>query len=168
MPPQKTLPELLEDLRAEPRDPGVLQNVIDDMMVTPDVPEGTKATLPDMRVAARSGDANRLRGAYDWVLMELETLLGERAPLRRAPRIEIPPLDDEARRRLTFDGGRRRSQSKKFGSCVKAVRKTVKARKGSTAEGAAIAICTKSMLFPRGRTLKRYRKGRLLTQKRRR
>lgn len=64
--------------------------------------------------------------------------------------------------------GGRRSQSKKFGACVKSVRKTVKARKGSNPESAAIAICTKSMLFPRGRTIKRYRKGRLLTQKRRR
>lgn len=64
-------------------------------------------------------------------------------------------------------GGRRKSQTKTFSSCVKAVRKTVKARKGSNPESAAIAICTKSVLFPRGRTIKRYRKGRLLTQKRR-
>jgi hypothetical protein len=63
-------------------------------------------------------------------------------------------------------GGRRKSQAKRFGSCVKSVRKTVKARKGSTAESAAIAICTTTLLHPRGRTLKRYRKGRLTTQKR--
>ena len=54
---------------------------------------------------------------------------------------------------------------KKFGRCVKSVRKTVKARKGSTAEAAAIAICTKSVLQTRGKTLKRYRKGKLTTQK---
>ena len=48
---------------------------------------------------------------------------------------------------------RRRAQ--KFCRCIKTVRKTVKARKGSTAEGAAIAICTKSMLQIKGRTLKR-------------
>lgn len=48
-----------------------------------------------------------------------------------------------------------RSKAKKFCRCIKAVRKTVKARKGSTAEGAAIAICTKSMLQRKGRTLKR-------------
>ena len=53
----------------------------------------------------------------------------------------------------------------KFDRCVKAVRRTVKARKGSNKESAAIAICTKSVLHPRGRTLKRYRKGRLTTQR---
>ncbi len=58
--------------------------------------------------------------------------------------------------------------STKFDRCVKAVRKTVKARKGSNAESAAIAICTKSVLYPRGKTLKRYTKGRLVTQRRRR
>jgi hypothetical protein len=54
---------------------------------------------------------------------------------------------------------------KKFDMCVKSVRKTVKARKGSNKESAAIAICTKSVLQTRGKTLKRYRKGRLVTQK---
>jgi len=61
----------------------------------------------------------------------------------------------------------RKSQTNRFGSCVKAVRKTVKPRKGSSAESAAIAICTTTILHPRGRTIKRYRKGRLLTQRRR-
>ena len=42
----------------------------------------------------------------------------------------------------------------------------MKARKGSTKESAAIAICTTAVLHPRGRTLKRYSKGRLMTQKR--
>lgn len=64
-------------------------------------------------------------------------------------------------------GGRRAPQGKRFDRCVKAVRKTVKARKGSSKESAAIAICTTSILHPRGRTIRRYRKGRLLTQKRR-
>lgn len=62
-------------------------------------------------------------------------------------------------------GGRRKTLRTKFNHCVKSVRKTVKARKGSNKESAAIAICTKTVLHPRGRTLKRYRKGRLLTQK---
>ena len=53
----------------------------------------------------------------------------------------------------------------KFNRCVKSVRKTVKPRKGSTKESAAIGICVTSVLHPRGRTLKRYRKRRLLTQK---
>ena len=56
--------------------------------------------------------------------------------------------------------------SSKFDKCVKGVRRTVKARKGSTKESAAIAICTVSVLHPRGKTLKRYRKGRLTTQRR--
>ena len=55
--------------------------------------------------------------------------------------------------------------SSKFDRCVKSVRKTVKARKGSNKESAAIGICTKSVLQTRGRTLKSYRKGRLTTQK---
>lgn len=54
---------------------------------------------------------------------------------------------------------------KTFNRCVKAVRKTVKARKGSTKESAAIAICTKSVLQTRGKTMKRYRKSRLTTQR---
>ena len=52
-----------------------------------------------------------------------------------------------------------RSRAKKFCGCIKAVRKTVKARKGSTVEGAAIAICTKSMLQRKGKTLKRVKCG---------
>ena len=54
----------------------------------------------------------------------------------------------------------------KFNRCVKSVRRTVKARKGSNKESAAIAICTTSVLHPRKRTIKRYRKGRLVTQRR--
>ena len=55
--------------------------------------------------------------------------------------------------------------SAKFNRCVKSVRKTVKARRGSNKESAAIAICTTSVLQKRGRTMKRYRKGRLTTQR---
>lgn len=58
-----------------------------------------------------------------------------------------------------------RRLSKKFNTCVKAVRRTVRARKGSNKESAAIAICTKTVLQRRGKTLKRYRKGRLTTQR---
>lgn len=53
----------------------------------------------------------------------------------------------------------------KFDRCVKSVKKTVRARKGSNKESAAIAICTKSVLQKRGRTLKRYSRKRLITQK---
>ena len=55
--------------------------------------------------------------------------------------------------------------TKRFNRCVKSVRKTVKARKGSTKESAAIGICVKTVLHRRGRTMKSYRKGRLTTQK---
>ena len=66
-----------------------------------------------------------------------------------------------------LQGGRKKSRKlgNKFNRCVKSVRSTVRARKGSTKESAAIAICTKSVLQTRGRTMKRYRKGRLITQK---
>lgn len=72
------------------------------------------------------------------------------------------PVDN---RKPTRYGGVRKTLRTKFNHCVKAVRKTVKARKGSNKESAAIAICTKTILHPRGRTLKRYTKERLLTQK---
>jgi len=52
----------------------------------------------------------------------------------------------------------REGQADKFCRCIKAVRKTLKrVRKGSTRESAAIAICTKSILQVRGRTLKKFR-----------
>lgn len=60
---------------------------------------------------------------------------------------------------------RSRTLGNKFNRCVKSVRSTVKVRKGSNKESAAIAICTKSVLQTRGRTMKRYRKKRLITQK---
>ena len=51
------------------------------------------------------------------------------------------------------------NQATKFCRCIKSVKRTVKVRRGSTAEGAAIAICTKSILQRRGRTLKRVKCG---------
>ena len=56
--------------------------------------------------------------------------------------------------------------TRKFDRCVKKVSKKVVPRKGSDTESAAIAICTKTILFPQGKTLKRYRKSKLTTQKR--
>jgi len=55
-------------------------------------------------------------------------------------------------------------QSDRFCQCIKKVRKTVKLRSGSGKEArerAAIAICVKSVLQSRGRTLKKFscRKG---------
>ena len=62
-------------------------------------------------------------------------------------------------------GFRRRSQTARFNRCVKTVKKSIVPRPDSNKESAAIAICTKSVLQRRGRTLKKYRKGRIRTQK---
>lgn len=62
-------------------------------------------------------------------------------------------------------GGRKSTISSKFSRCVKSVRKTVRVRKGSNKESAAIGICTKSVLHKRGRTMKSYSRKRLITQK---
>ena len=61
------------------------------------------------------------------------------------------------------------SQMTRFCRCIKRVRNTVKLRKGrgpEAREKAAIAICVKSVLQGRGRTLKKFscRKHRLQTQ----
>jgi hypothetical protein len=49
-----------------------------------------------------------------------------------------------------------RTQAKRMCDCIKSVKKTVKLRKGlaPSKEGAAIAICTRSILWPQRRTLK--------------
>lgn len=46
-----------------------------------------------------------------------------------------------------------------FCRCIKSVRKTLKARKGSTKEQGAIAVCVKSVLQTRGKTLRKFRCG---------
>ena len=163
----KPFAELLLDLRAHPRDVGVMENVMDDLLTGDrglrdetlyDLEEFLRQVREDARDKPRAVSA-----IYDYLV----EVVSNRAA-RPAPVIIPPPLGN-AFAEYDLEGGRRRrkSQTKRFGSCVKAVRKTVKARKGSTAEGAAIAICTTTLLHPRGRTLKRYRKGRLLTQRRR-
>jgi hypothetical protein len=162
----KPFAELLLDLRAHPRDVGVMENVMDDLL-TGD--RGLRdETLYDLeeflrKMRGRARDNPRVVSAiYDYLVEAVSNRAARPAP------VIIPPPLGNAFAEYDLEGGRRRkSQTKRFGSCVKAVRKTVKARKGSTAEGAAIAICTTTLLHPRGRTLKRYRKGRLLTQRRR-
>jgi len=63
------------------------------------------------------------------------------------------------------------SLAKTFCRCIKHVRKTVKARGSSSVakkEAAAIAICVRSVLGSRGKTLKRFKCGskpQLKTQK---
>jgi hypothetical protein len=62
-------------------------------------------------------------------------------------------------------------QADRFCRCIKSVAKTLKLRKGSGREArekAAIAICVKSVLQSRGRTLKKFscRKGpKVITQR---
>jgi hypothetical protein len=62
-------------------------------------------------------------------------------------------------------------QADRFCRCIKSVSKTLKLRKGSGREArekAAIAICVKSVLQSKGRTLKKFscRKGsKLITQR---
>jgi hypothetical protein len=64
-------------------------------------------------------------------------------------------------------------QADRFCRCIKSVAKTLKLRKGSgrgreAREKAAIAICVKSVLQSRGRTLKKFscRKGpKVITQR---
>ncbi len=66
-------------------------------------------------------------------------------------------------------GAKRKSQTAKFCRCIKEVRKTIRPRKGSTKESAAIGVCVKSVLHSKGRTVKKFKcgkKSRLVTQKR--
>jgi len=63
-------------------------------------------------------------------------------------------------------------QALRFCKCIKSVKKTLKLRKGqrgdAAREKAAIAICVKSVLQTKGRTLKKFscRKGaKIITQK---
>ena len=63
---------------------------------------------------------------------------------------------------------RKNKLSKNFCNCIDKVRRTIKVRKGSSKESVAIAICVRSVLGSRGRTLKKFRCGRkgfLKTQK---
>ena len=163
----KSFAELLGDLTAHPRDVGVMENVMDDLLtgdrgLSDETLYDLEEFLRKMRGHARN-NPRVVSAIYDYLVEAVSNRAARPAP------VIIPPPLGNAFAEYDLEGGRRRrkSQAKRFGSCVKAVRKTVKARKGSTAEGAAIAICTTTLLHPRGRTIKRYRKGRLLTQRRR-
>jgi hypothetical protein len=59
--------------------------------------------------------------------------------------------------------------TKEFCRCIKKVRSYIKPIKG-TSEQAAIAVCTKSVLQTKGKTLKKFkcRNGKLFTQKKKR
>jgi hypothetical protein len=115
------------------------------------------------RADARSG---RRDGSI--VLDETEPYSNAVASLSEADTNRLLRAYNQSYDSYTQRGGfRRRSQTARFNRCVKGVRATVKPRPKSTAESAAIAICTKTILHRKGRTLKKYRKGkRLMTQKR--
>lgn len=85
----------------------------------------------------------------------------EPRPRMPRPPPSIPPVPQPPAK-----GGRTSKIGKRFDKCVKSVRRTVKPRRNSTKESAAIAICTTTILHPQKRTIKRYRKGRLVTQRR--
>jgi hypothetical protein len=159
--PNHPLGRLLNDLQTHPEDVGVMENVIDDLidyqppLAAADIEE-LESYLKELREPLDRGRPGVAANTYRFLVSFVTELLARRGGARADPWAGFD-----------FDGGRRKSQAKRFGSCVKAVRKTVKARKGSSKESAAIAICTTTLLHPRGRTIKRYRKGRLLTQRRR-
>jgi hypothetical protein len=50
----------------------------------------------------------------------------------------------------------REALSKRFCQCIKKVRKTIKARAKSTKEQGAIAVCVKSVLQSKGKTLRNF------------
>jgi len=92
--------------------------------------------------------------------------------------LPLPLARDPSARLTTFTpmsarpGGSKTSKARSFCKCIKDVRKTIKARKGKTVEGSAIAVCTTRLLWPHGKTLrsvqckKNGRKALLMTQRR--
>jgi hypothetical protein len=60
-----------------------------------------------------------------------------------------------------------KSLTNSFCRCIKKVSKKIKSRSGSSKESAGIAICTKSVLQTKGKTLGKFtcRKRKLFTQK---
>ena len=162
---QRSFAQLAADLRSEPS-PATIRNILD--ALGPDRVAGNsylrdmvgdvRRELPNMSVNEEIADTA--------IFNLLDALNGV------DPTIPAPTVEESAqlaRQYMQPSGGarrRRRLSSKLFDKCVKSVRKTVKARKGSTKESAAIAICTVSVLHPRGKTMKRYRKGHLKTQRR--
>ncbi len=157
---QRSYAQLASDLRKEAT-PATLRNIMDSLKSRPSLPWALTSVVNDYPTTdftdegEVSGFLFTLFEAFHLVTPAIEDLSKEEA-------------DALARQFMQPSGGarRRRLSSKLFDKCVKSVRKTVKARKGSTKESAAIAICTVSVLHPRGKTLKRYRKGRLTTQRR--
>jgi hypothetical protein len=159
----KTYAELAADLRSEPSE-ATMTNILSSLegrqlsQELKSVVDTISNELASMRAGSNGAEEQADIAIYN-LLYTLHT---------EDPSIPEPSHDETSRlatRYIQPAGGARRRKTSKFDRCVKKVRKTVKARKGSNKESAAIAICTTSVLHPRGRTLKRYRKGRLTTQK---
>ena len=78
------------------------------------------------------------------------------------------PIDYYRRNTIGMVQTRNKRLADKFCKCVKKVRRTVRLRRGSgdtARESAAIAICTKSVLRTRGKTLRKFScKKRLLLE----
>lgn len=167
--PDKTLAELAKEIRENPDSKALNQNALDTLMERygRDTPLGDVLQVAVDKLLPDVG--------YRPDVEEVDTAIFNILDAMHDIDDTIPsPTEEESRRwaaqymqNFQPSGGRRSRISRKFDKCVKKVRRTVKARKGSSKESAAIAICATSVLHPRGRTIKRYRKGRLTTQKKR-
>jgi hypothetical protein len=157
----KPIADLAKELRDEPSQ-GTLTNVLEGLRGR----EGQPDQYPALIIEHVRELVPTLRNDEEEVNIALYNLLDAMNQLDGSvPRPSHEEIEAMSRQYMQPSGGARRRKTSKFDRCVKKVRKTVKARKGSSKESAAIAICTTSVLHPRGRTLKRYRKGRLTTQK---
>jgi len=98
-------------------------------------------------------------------------------PVRRnVPRLVLPaqaqgpPIRRLASGEPSWGSGRApKKTAKKLCTCIKAVRKTIKARPGISKEKGAIAICVKSVVQKKRSTLKKFKCGKkpsLITQRR--
>lgn len=146
----KSFQHLRNDLTQEPT-LGVVKNVIDDL-------EG--------RVDA---DTAQVLREYKRGIAELEAGTNPGYTLSEITEKLQNILEDfEYFEQTSQIAGKRKKLSTTFCRCIKSVRKTIKARRGSTKEQGAIAVCVKSVLGSRGKTLKKFRcgpKARLTTRR---
>jgi len=135
----------------------------------PKDPDYIQAKIADSKVTLRGTDTIQLCDAID-ILEGIQKVNGripdvtDAIAMLRARLKELKATGCGVRE--FRDGGGKLSA--KFCRCIKKVRKTVRVRKGSTREQAAIGICVKSVLHSRGKTVKKFscgKKARLVTQK---
>ena len=164
--------QLARQIRDQPSRTGILSalDTLDtlDLDPTPSKARQQQATLDAIRdnVQGGLGDKEEIEMALYNLLDVLNELDPQAAP--KPTREEVAALADK----YSQQGGARKkklSQGRRFCKCIKTVRKTLKARPGSTKEEGAIAVCVKSVLHKKGRTIKRFKCGkkpRVVTQKR--